>query len=286
MKFFVNLPLSWVYRDEFWLEQLFAHELNPELGLDETSVNLPLEWHKKMALRIAERGLRCSCHLPFFMVPPGTSDAREREQSADILCRAAEIAAIYNAAHMIGHPAFREAQDSDPTPGALSPGSDFGFNLCPSQQWLENSAAVWSRVMSVNHAPLFLENTHESDPVPAITLLKYLPENAGGKRAAMCFDAGHWFCFSNGWRKNDLESWLGYIVPRLGHLHLHDNDGSDDQHIGLGKGGIPYPAIFTLLTRYGAKPTVTLEPHDLDSLAASLGWLRSNTEVRDWAARL
>lgn len=283
MDYFVNLPLSWAYHEPVWLERLFERRLNPELGIDAVSIELAPDWHRETARRIADQGLRCSVHLPFFMPPPGSAIGGERARSVDILCRAAEIAEIYRAAHLIGHPAFRAAENSGAE--ARPESARYGFESRPGGEWLEHSATAWKKVLQTSNAKLFLENTHEDDPVPVICLLERLKAELAAQdaeRTAMCFDAGHWHCFSNGLERDDLEPWIEYIAPHLGHLHLHDNDGSKDQHIGLGQGRIPLERLFALLEKHRLAPTFTLEPHDLESLAHSLAWLNGNASFKTW----
>ena len=279
MNFFVNLPLSWVYRDRSWLDLLFARSaqatpgfaFGPELGFDETSLALPPVWHRDIAARIREHGLKASVHLPFFMPPPGAADQSARAQSRDTLCRAAGLAAIYEAAHLIGHPMFDPAV---PFPSAASPQG--------TAEWLERSLPAWLAVLEANPAPLFLENTYEQGPAAIIALLRGIRAATEEPRAAFCFDIGHWFSFAGGSRLDNLENWLELVAPWLGHLHLHDNDGSGDQHVGLGCGGIPLDDFFTSLADRGLSCTFTMEPHELESLAASLDWLERNPAARAW----
>lgn len=284
MNFFVNLPLSWVYRDQSWLDLLFARSaqaapgfgFGPELGFDEVSLGLPLAWHRDIAARIRERGLKSSAHLPFFMPPPGSASEAERARSRETLCRAAELAAVYEAAHLIGHPAFNPAAPFPADAAAPEAG-----------EWLERSLPAWLAVLRASQAPLFLENTYEQGPAAILALLGAIrASGAAGEtakpRAAFCFDIGHWFSFAGGSRLGNLEDWLDLITPGLGHLHLHDNDGSGDQHVGLGRGRIPLGDFFASLARRGLACTFTMEPHDLESLAASLSWLEHDPSPRAW----
>ncbi len=55
--------------------------------------------------------------------------------------------------------------------------------------------------------------------------LRYIFENLKSERIKFCFDIGHWHCHTP---HEDLLSEFG---GKLTSLHLHDNDGTDDQHL-------------------------------------------------------
>jgi len=89
----------------------------------------------------------------------------------------------------------------------------------------------------------------------------------------MCFDIGHWFSAADGSRLKNLPRWIAEAAPRLEHLHLHDNHGCDDEHLGMGRGLIDFDEFFALLEAHNLRPGRTLEAHSPDSLDASLQWL-------------
>ena len=45
---------------------------------------------------------------------------------------------------------------------------------------------------------------------------------------------------------------------KLIHIHLHDNDGKEDQHLTIGKGNINWKKVIKVLKKYYNK-TITLE---------------------------
>ena len=55
-----------------------------------------------------------------------------------------------------------------------------------------------------------------------------------------CFDAGHANCFSEA----PICDWTENLGNYITHLHLHDNSGSRDSHLGLGCGNVPVDRIF------------------------------------------
>lgn len=288
MQWFVNMPASWIYQDKNWLDLFIKRKLYPEIGLDLQSIAFPAVWHRDLAQSLKDNGLACSVHLPFAGLPVG-APAKYQADALDTLLKATDIATIYDAKHLIGHPSFNAELDScalQDTSGSLSscpactpPYENIPAEPLPSMTWLQNSQKKWQRVLDhAGHIPLNLENTHDTSPLPIMALLELLPEQAG-----FCFDIGHWFSFGGGSRRENLSYWVEQIHTRLKHLHIHDNKGLSDQHIGLGSGKIPLESFFTLLEQSSLFPSYTLEPHDLASLQTSLDWLSNNQTARKWA---
>ena len=51
------------------------------------------------------------------------------------------------------------------------------------------------------------------------------------------------------------------VFPFIKQVHLHDNHGHKDEHLGLGKGKIDFMLLFSLFKKYQRYPILTLEPH-------------------------
>jgi len=86
-----------------------------------------------------------------------------------------------------------------------------------------------------------------------LELLEYVLDNIGSNRAGFCFDSGHHHCRA---RNHDLLSKYG---SRLMALHLHDNDGVDDQHRLPFDGTIDWQATMNKIAQTGYKGPIALE---------------------------
>lgn len=97
------------------------------------------------------------------------------------------------------------------------------------------------------------------------TLLDSLPD------VKLTYDAGHGNTHGFG-----VASFLPVVLSRLRYLHLHDNLGSRDEHLALGRGNLDIPLLLNRLVgsnpRHGTIP-MTLELSAQD-LAPSLSYLR------------
>jgi sugar phosphate isomerase/epimerase len=76
--------------------------------------------------------------------------------------------------------------------------------------------------------------------------LQFVFSNIQSSKLGFCYDSGHENCYSKG---TDL---LSAYVDKLMALHLHDNDGTDDQHRIPGEGTINWDNIVRKIksTRY------------------------------------
>jgi len=252
---FVNLPLRYIEERPRYLELFLSRRLNPELGFDAWALDgYGTRWHVRTASLFREAGLTCAVHLPFFDLHPGSLDPMIRETTRGRLLQAVETALAYGPAHFIAH------LDYNPLVYSLH-----------QERWLENSVRTWSDVLDrAAGVPVFLENVHELEPKWHTAVLEAL-----GGRAGACLDVGHWHSFGRGRDRNNLQEWLRALDPFLGHLHLHDNDGSGDQHLGLGRGSIPWETLWAFLGKRKAPVTATFEPHTEEDFLATEAYMAS-----------
>ncbi len=264
MPVFVNLPLSYAAQHPAYVDMFLARNICPELGMDTVAVQeLSEAWHRALAKRFADAGLTCAVHLPFFDLSPGSMNDAVLDASRRTLRRGAELATLYAPHHMVGHPTFNRGEHEP-----------------RFEEWLRRSAQTWAGVLEAGRAPLYLENTYERSAGSIVQLLERL--GTGSQRAGFCLDVGHWHAFGGGSRRNTLSEWLGSIGRHLGHLHLHDNDGTEDSHAGLGAGSIPLDdllmGIRELTDRWDIRPSATLEPHTVEAFETSMAYLAHRPE--------
>jgi len=262
--FFVNLPARFAAQQPEYVEYFLENSLNPEIGLDTWALEkIDKTWHEQTARRFHERGLRCSVHLPFFDLQPGSIDPGIREASRQRLAQGLNTARYYEPVHMVGHAAFRSELYQD------------FFSA-----WLINSTRTWRQVLHTweSHPPLHLENVYEGDPGPIRDLVRELGPGVG-----FCLDIGHWHSFGGGRDRKNLTSWIQSMSPHIHHLHLHDNAGTEDQHLGIGQGNIPWLDLFAGLEFLDLVPGITLEPHTREDLEQTLRFMTGHPF---WFSRL
>jgi sugar phosphate isomerase/epimerase len=95
-----------------------------------------------------------------------------------------------------------------------------------------------------------------------------LIEAVGSPNCRIALDVGHAYTFGL-----DLREYLQKVLPYLAEVHLHDNDGSEDQHRPLGEGTIPFGPLLSILNERFPGPLI-LEMMTMEGLEQSLSYLK------------
>ena len=262
--FYVNLPIRYIAENRFYLDFFLKHGMNPELGLDAIALDeQDEEWHQELAQALHDAGRPCSIHLPFHDLQPGSLDNLILKATRERLQRAMHIAKLYKPNYLVGHAYF------------------IPLYTDLFSKWLNRAIHTWESVLEVwpEHPPLFLENVREKDPRPLADLMGELSSN----KVRFCLDIGHWASYGSGSHYQNLPQWIQTLGPYLSHMHLHDNDGISDMHLGLGQGSIPWVELFAGLEFLELSPSFALEPHCQEDLEYSLSFIHKHL---NWFSRL
>ena len=138
---------------------------------------------------------------------------------------------------------------------------------------------IYFPVWYVKQSVLFLQDFLRSDPGVEIVLENVLEDDprwlldivAGvdDPRLRLCLDIGH----VNAYSSVPLTDWLELWAPYLSHLHIHNNDGSRDEHRALNEGTIPIKGLLLQAQHLCPDATCTLE---VMNDAPSVVWLQEN----------
>lgn len=247
----VNIPFNWLVEDN-WLAIFIDNRFNPEIGLDAAALDryTPADF-AAIASGFHENGRAITLHGPFLDLSPGSPDPCVREVTRRRLEQTVAAAEAFLPKTVVCHAGY------DP----------FRYDFVKAD-WLDQAAETWNRVANRLHragARLMLENVYESGPEQLHDLLVRLDSDNFG----CCLDIGHLNVFG----KRPLSDWVETLAPFIGQLHLHDNDGTFDQHLGLGNGGIETSPLARLFSDGTMPPVVTLEPHEKEALRTSIRYL-------------
>lgn len=247
----VNIPFTMLVEDP-WLDFFANAGLNPEIGLDAAALDgySPSEF-KEIAAIFHRNDRSITLHGPFLDLSPGSPDPTVRDVTRRRFAQLLDAVAVFRPRNVICHAGY-----------------DAGRYAFCKAQWFENAVDTWQwlgREIHRQGACLMLENVYESDPSDIALLFSRLDPGLAG----YCLDTGHQSVFG----KVSLVEWLRVLAGHIGHLHLHDNLGDRDSHLGMGKGCIHFGPLFDFLKQSPKLPVITLEPHEPDDLAASLAYL-------------
>ena len=122
--------------------------------------------------------------------------------------------------------------------------------------WAREAVAALLPVADSVGVRLLLENIISSG-TRAAALCALLDEVDSRGAAGICLDLG--LAHVDGGVMAELKA----ALPRLAHLHVHDNDGSEDAHLAPGRGTIPWPEVRAWLAKHGFHGMGALELRDV-----------------------
>ena len=247
----VNAPFSMLY--EAYLPLFMEHGINPEIGFDADSLDKYTPSHfTAVAERLRERALSITLHGPFSDLSPGSPDPGIRDWTRHRFEQTLKAVECFQPRTVVCHAGYESKRYNDVR--AL---------------WIEKSLEIWSWFageLENSSCRLMIENTYEEHPRDIQPIFEGLVDLGVG----FCLDMGHQAAFG----RAPLETWLRILGPYLGQIHLHDNHGTWDEHLALGKGTIDFGPLFQELGSEGKEPPIiTLEPHREEDLWPGLQFL-------------
>lgn len=190
---------------------------------------------------------RCILHAPFNELCPSAIDPLVLDITKKRYKQAYELAKGYQINKMVVHSGY-------------VPFTYF------KEYFVERSVEFWRDYLNDKPSDFFLvlENVLEDEPKELIDIAKGVDD----PRLKLCLDVGH----ANITKKDlTMEKWTKDVLPYLGHVHLHNNNGWPDRHNALGEGDMDIEALLRLMIEGAPEATLTLEIRD--SCRSSIEWL-------------
>ena len=132
--------------------------------------------------------------------------------------------------------------------------------------YTEQSILFWREFLNEDPGvEIVLENVLEEEPDWLLDIIKAVAH----PRLRMCLDIGH----VNAYSGIPVMEWLERCAPYISHFHIHNNDGSRDEHRALNEGTIPIKGLLLQTQHLCPDATYTLE---LMNDAPSVVWLQEN----------
>lgn len=184
-------------------------------------------------------------HGPFNELFPCAIDPLARELAAKRFRQAIALAQSYGADKVVFHGGFH--------PKIYYP-----------VWYVTESVKFWKSFLRdvPENVTLCLENVLEQTP----DMLCEIAAQVDDPRLRLCLDVGH----VNAYSQVPAIVWLRAFGPYLGHMHIHNNDGSADTHSGPEAGTLP---LEELLREAEKLPGVTMT-WELPQGEAGVRWMR------------
>ncbi len=205
---------------------------------------------------IAVRGMlkydpSVSIHAPFMDLSPGAVDAKVREATIGRFSHLLDISEILRPKAIVFHSGYEKWK--------------YALNI---DLWLEKSLMTWQPLnarAALMGTKIAIENIFEEEPAN----LERLMAGMNSENFGICFDTGHFNIFS----KAPLESWISGLKPYIMELHLHDNNGTSDQHLPVSDGTFDFKTFFGLLDDKNC--IYTIEAHSPENVLKSMKALKT-----------
>ena len=247
----VSIPFNMLH--DTYLGRFLEEGLNPEIAIEAASLD---RFKHSDFVRVADefhkRSLRITLHGPFMDLAAGSADKAVRTITRRRLGQMLELVPVFRPYSVVCHAGYDWRR--------------YGYNPAG---WYKRSLKLWkwlAKRLDKDGTRLMLENVYEGEPEEMLPLLEPLEAYGVG----FCFDAGHQASFG----QSTFEHWCHRLAPFLGQVHLHDNLGTGDDHLGLGQGVIDFEQLLQQVKLVSPEqPVITLEVHNEKEVLPSLAYL-------------
>ncbi|NVO00804.1 MAG: sugar phosphate isomerase/epimerase [Geobacteraceae bacterium] len=224
------------------LDFMLSKGVHPEIFFTGEMLDNALpEEIESVATALHASGLSCTIHSPFMDLNPGSDELLIREATRRRFKQICDAALILRPLSMVFHPGYDRWRYGE-----------------KQAAWLGHSIETFSEVLRQTEpigCTIAIENIFEEEPSTLLALI----ESFSDKRVRHCFDVGHWNLFHA--PKIGLKEWFNALGAHMGHLHIHDNSGTRDDHAPIGEGNIDFELYFSLVKQYAPDAIWALEAH-------------------------
>jgi sugar phosphate isomerase/epimerase len=222
------------------LPMVIREGINPEIAFNYLDLDrFGQTDFRETAERLSDTGLSVTFHAPFLDLRPGAIDPKIRRVTVERLRRVFELIPLFRPRSIVCHPSFDEK-----------------YYISSEEQWLANSIETWRCLIEYVRSTetiIAMENVYEKGPHQLLPLFDALDS----PHIRFCFDTGH----ANAFGSAPYTEWMEILGDRLGEIHIHDNDGTTDQHLPVGEGNFPFRELLALVRRENLTPILTVEAH-------------------------
>jgi sugar phosphate isomerase/epimerase len=195
---------------------------------------------------------KLSMHGPFMDMAPGSPDRRINQIVTERYQHAIRIGAELGIELVVFHANFI----------ALIHTLEYRMGWHNRNVYFWGSLADYARQYGLTIA---VENAWEFDP----TIIGDVVKEIAHPNLRCCLDVGHAHLFSD----MPLEDWLNALNSMIAHIHLNNNDGKIDIHMGLAHGVMDMHKVLKQLRALPSQPSITLEMDEVDFMIESLPFL-------------
>jgi len=190
---------------------------------------------------LADAGMQAfAIHAPFSAPDENLTapDEANRRRAVQKNCECILAASRLGASVVVIHPGVNMGQNPD-VPALVSRSVESIRHLA------KTATANGVRVAVESLPPAYLGGQIEQ--------LREIVDGVGSDAVGVCLDTGHAHL------GGDVAEWIRALGRRIIAIHLHDNDGTGDQHLPPGEGSIDWASVGDALREIGFSEPITLE---------------------------
>ena len=195
-----------------------------------------------------------SLHGPFVELSPGTRDDLIAKVSNYRMQQVYDVAKKIDAKYIVYHNGYYPKTYS-------------------YIEWMQNAPEYWNEFLQdkkEDDIKIHLENVFEDD----YFIINELMEEIGDKQTSVCLDIGH----VNAYSKVSVKEWMRILKRHIKHMHVHNNNGDKDSHLGINHGNLNILEILDSIKEEDI--SISLEIADLEQLEESLDILYKNNFIK------
>lgn len=139
--------------------------------------------------------------------------------------------------------------------------------------WIQRSFKFWQNFFTDHpgHIQMFMENQCEHHPETLMGII----DGFGDARLGVNLDIGHAHCNN----PLDVMEWVKLLGHRIQYVHIHQNHGQQDEHLGLHDGNIPMLDVLNLLETVAPDAIWALECN-VDAMRDSIEYLLAHRYIK------
>ncbi len=135
--------------------------------------------------------------------------------------------------------------------------------------WIESNEAYWRAIIrEYPEQKIFMENMFDDAPFMLSQLAWRMRDEPN---FGVCFDVAHAFISGS-----PLDAWFDKMRPYAVHLHINDNDGSEDLHAPVGSGKLDWNDFNKWCLSLDDAPSALIEVRSYADLIRSVKFMEQN----------
>lgn len=133
--------------------------------------------------------------------------------------------------------------------------------------WVERNEKFWRQVLlDYPELIIYMENMFDDAPDMLCELAKRMKDE---ERFGVCLDFAHAFVSGT-----EIGVWVDKLKPYIKHIHINDNNGTEDSHSAIGKGEFPWHKLKGWMSMMEREPSILIEVRSCEDFKESAKFLK------------